>query len=73
MAEHENSDHRSGYCPVYDIECPSGVEAAEACDARFKADYNPLLSYRDADIEHCAIYRKQQQENKQSNREDMDK
>ncbi len=56
------SDQRKGFCPVYDIMCPSGLEAAEACEIRFRADYNPLTSFRDSEIEHCAIYRMEQQE-----------
>ena len=47
-------------CPVYDMECPSGPDAAQACMARFQSDYNPLTSFRDAEIEHCAIYRMEQ-------------
>jgi len=56
----QGSDSRKHMCPVYDIECPSGPEAAEACEARFMADYNPLTSFRDSEIEHCAIYRMEQ-------------
>jgi len=62
----ENSHHsRKGHCPVYDIECPSGSEAAESCEMRFQGDYNPLTSFRDAEIEHCAIYRKDQADQNQ--------
>lgn len=60
----DERNKREGYCPVYDIECPSGTEAAAACDFRFSSDYNPLTNFRDADIEHCAIFRKEQQEQK---------
>jgi len=56
----KQSDQRKGYCPVYDMECPSGPEAAAECENRFKSDYNPLTSFRDSDIEHCAIYRMEQ-------------
>jgi hypothetical protein len=56
------SQIRKGFCPVYDIECPSGIEAAESCENRFHNDYNPLTSFRDADIEYCALYRQEQQE-----------
>jgi len=62
MTENRSSGKQENYCPVYDIECPAGPEAAEACELRFQGDYNPLASFRDADIEHCAIYRKEQQE-----------
>ena len=62
MTTNEKSEKREGYCPVYDIECPAGSEAAASCDMRFKDDYNPLTRFRDADIEHCAIYRKEQLE-----------
>ncbi|MCF6239029.1 MAG: hypothetical protein L3J79_09540 [Candidatus Marinimicrobia bacterium] len=62
MTNPENTKERQGYCPVYDIECPAGSEAVTACEMRFEADYNPLTSFRDADIEHCAIYRKEQLE-----------
>ena len=58
----DNSTPRKGFCPVYDIECPSGQEAAESCDSRFYGDYNPLTSLRDADIEYCALYRQEQQD-----------
>ena len=58
----KGSRSRRGYCPVYEIECPSGPEAAESCDTRFEANYNPLTNFRDADIEHCALYRMEQQE-----------
>ena len=60
MTQNKDSETRQGYCPVYDIECPAGSDAAASCDLRFEADYNPLTSFRDADIEHCAIYRSQQ-------------
>lgn len=60
---------RKGYCPVYDIACPSGPEAAESCDSRFDTDYNPLTNFRDADIENCALYRKEQRENEVSSDE----
>jgi len=63
----ENTEKRLGYCPVYDLECPSGPEAAASCTARFGSDYNPLTSFRDADIEHCAIYRKEQEDQEKSN------
>lgn len=66
----EKPEKREGYCPVYDIECPAGSEAAASCEMRFREDYNPLTSFRDADIEHCAIYRKEQQENKSSRDEE---
>ena len=56
------SEQRQGFCPVYDMECPSGLEAAQECQNRFNADYNPLTSFRDSEIEHCAIYRLEQQE-----------
>ncbi len=60
MTADKNSKKRDDYCPVYDIECPSGSEAADSCKMRFETDYNPLTNFRDADIEHCAIYRKEQ-------------
>ena len=60
MTGEQKSTDRADYCPVYDIECPAGSEAAEACEIRFRGDYNPLTSFRDADIEHCAIYRQEQ-------------
>ena len=60
MNTEQKPESRKGYCPVYDIECPSGDEAAEQCEQRFAGDYNPLTSFRDAEIEHCAIYRKEQ-------------
>jgi hypothetical protein len=63
MNAESKSNTRRGYCPVYDIECPSGDQAAEECEQRFRGDYNPLTSFRDAEIEHCAIYRKEQSEN----------
>ena len=62
MTNKDQPREREGYCPVYDIECPAGSEAASACEMRFEADYNPLTNFRDADIEHCAIYRKEQAE-----------
>lgn len=62
MMTNKESDSRKNFCPVYDIECPSGPDAAEACEGRFKADYNPLTSFRDSEIEHCAIYRMEQKE-----------
>ncbi len=62
MMTAKNAEKREGYCPVYDLECPSGLEAAAACHNRFGADYNPLTSFRDADIEYCAIYRQEQAE-----------
>ena len=61
MTEHERSKGRKGYCPVYDIECPSGIDAAESCESRFQGDYNPLTNFRDADIEFCALYRQEQE------------
>ncbi len=60
MTTHQKAEKREGYCPVYDIECPAGLEAAAACELRFESDYNPLTSFRDADIEYCAIYRQEQ-------------
>ena len=62
MTPDQKTEKRAGHCPVYDIECPAGSAAAADCEMRFEADYNPLTSFRDADIEHCAIYRKEQQE-----------
>ena len=62
MTSKETTDNRKGYCPVYDLVCPSGTEAAASCENRFSGDYNPLTSFRDADIEHCALYRQEQQE-----------
>ncbi len=62
MTAPDKLESREGYCPVYDIECPSGTEAAASCENRFSADYNPLTSFRDSDIQHCAIYRKEQAE-----------
>ena len=56
----KESNQRKGFCPVYDIECPSGPEAASACENRFLSDYNPLTSFRDSEIEHCAIFRMEQ-------------
>jgi hypothetical protein len=58
---------RKGWCPVYDLACPQGEAAASACEDRFKDDYNPLTTFRDAEIEHCAIYRMEQ---KQADREE---
>ncbi len=60
MMTSNESNQRKGFCPVYDIECPSGSEAAADCENRFKSDYNPLTSFRDSEIEHCAIYRMEQ-------------
>ncbi|MBT3229465.1 MAG: hypothetical protein HOD43_01405 [Candidatus Marinimicrobia bacterium] len=60
MMTSNESESRKGFCPVYDIDCPSGLEAAEDCENRFKTDYNPLTNFRDSDIEHCAIYRMEQ-------------
>jgi len=60
MMTSNESEQRKGFCPVYDIECPAGPDAAESCENRFRADYNPLTSFRDSEIEHCAIYRMQQ-------------
>ncbi len=60
MMTSNDSNQRKGFCPVYDIECPSGPEAASDCENRFKSDYNPLTSFRDSEIEHCAIYRMEQ-------------
>ncbi len=57
---------RRGWCPVFDLACPSGLEAAEACEHRFDGDYNPLTNYRDADISHCALYRQEQLKNEQN-------
>ena len=59
----KSRDH--GWCPVYDLACPRGADAAQNCDDRFRADYNPLTSYRDADISHCALYRREQQDMKE--------
>jgi len=56
------SESQPALCPVYDIECPSGPQAADACEQRFRSDYNPLTSFRDSEIEHCAIYRMEQKE-----------
>lgn len=70
MTKNEVADKRKNYCPVYDIECPDGAEAANACDNRFAGNYNPLTSFRDADIEHCAIYRKEQQDNNEGGQVD---
>jgi hypothetical protein len=56
----ERSEQRKGWCPVYDLACPAGAAAADACDERFHGDYNPLTSFRDADISHCALYRQEQ-------------
>ena len=61
MASEADKTSRRDYCPVYDIVCPAGSEAAASCELRFRGDYNPLTSFRDADIEHCAIYRQEQQ------------
>jgi len=58
----EEHPPRSGWCPVYDIPCPQGEDAAASCEQRFQSDYNPLTTYRDADIEHCALYRREQAE-----------
>ena len=66
MTTDQQTEDRTGYCPVYDIECPGGSEAAADCEMRFEGDYNPLTSFRDADIEHCAIYRREQQEQVES-------
>ncbi|NQT63087.1 MAG: hypothetical protein HQ556_09045 [Candidatus Marinimicrobia bacterium] len=60
MMTSNESNQRKGFCPVYDIECPSGPEAATDCEDRFKSDYNPLTSFRDSEIEHCAIFRMEQ-------------
>lgn len=64
------SEDRQGWCPVYDLECPAGEAAADACDHRFKGDYNPLTSYRDADITHCALYRQDQQRDSAKQKQD---
>ncbi|MCF7807620.1 MAG: hypothetical protein K9M49_08540 [Candidatus Marinimicrobia bacterium] len=66
------TDHhaRKGYCPVYDMACPSGPEAAESCENRFTSEYNPLTNFRDAEIEHCALYRREQLEHEASQDED---
>ncbi|NQV30814.1 MAG: hypothetical protein HQ508_08000 [Candidatus Marinimicrobia bacterium] len=61
MKETKNTEKRNGLCPVYDIECPSGAKAAASCEMRFTSDYNPLTTYRDADIEHCALFRMEQE------------
>lgn len=60
MSVDPKQDDRKGYCPVYDLKCPAGQDASEACEMRFQGDYNPLTSFRDAEIEHCAIYRQEQ-------------
>ncbi len=52
---------REHWCPVYDMACPGGHGAAAECQLRFDGDYNPLTTLRDAEIEHCAIYRMEQQ------------
>ncbi|NQV30169.1 MAG: hypothetical protein HQ508_04710 [Candidatus Marinimicrobia bacterium] len=62
MTATEKSDNRVGFCPVYDIECPSGSNAAVSCEGRLLGDYNPLTNFRDSDIEHCAIYRREQEQ-----------
>ncbi len=60
-AAKENADQGKGFCPVYDVECPSGSDAADSCENRFTGDYNPLQNFRDAEIEHCALYRAERQ------------
>jgi hypothetical protein len=74
MMTSNESNERKGFCPVYDIECPSGPEAANDCENRFKSDYNPLTSFRDSEIEHCAIYRMEQKSalQKESDEDDED-
>ena len=74
MMTSNESNARKGFCPVYDIECPSGPEAANDCENRFKSDYNPLTSFRDSEIEHCAIYRMEQKSalQKESDEDDED-
>jgi len=69
MMTSNESEQRKNFCPVYDIECPSGPGAAAECENRFNADYNPLTSFRDSEIEHCAIFRKEQEE---ANTKDID-
>lgn len=69
MMTSNESNQRKGFCPVYDMECPSGAEAVSDCEKRFKSDYNPLTSFRDADIENCALYRLEQNS---SEKEDTD-
>jgi len=65
MVSEQRGEQRDGYCPVYDIECPAGSAAAESCELRFTGNYNPLTNLRDAEIEHCAIYRQKQQAQEQ--------
>lgn len=66
MAKLTYQNNREGFCPVYDMPCPGGAESAGACDFRFKADYNPLSNFRDAEIQHCAIYQAEQREKEQN-------
>lgn len=66
MKTEQNSKDQKNYCPVYNIECPSGPDAAQSCEMRFETDYNPLTNFRDAEIEHCAIYRMEQSQGRQS-------
>jgi hypothetical protein len=70
MMTSNESEQRKGYCPVYNIECPTGPEAANECENRFKSDYNPLTSFRDSEIEHCAIYRMEQKAELEKNSDD---
>ena len=53
----KHKEEKKGWCPVYDLTCPRGTKAAEACDQRFLGDYTPLTSFRDQDITYCAVYR----------------
>ncbi len=50
-------------CPLFpDVVCPQGDEAAEACDVRMHADYDPMTDFRDYAFMNCAVRRAREQE-----------
>ena len=63
------TEENQAMCPLFpNIPCPQGDQAANQCQVRLDADYDPIRDHKDYLFMHCAIHRAEE-DNARSNKQ----
>lgn len=55
--EDQKNDSTGDTCPLLDIPCPRGQQAAVECCLRYQGEFDPMVSFRDFSLLNCATAR----------------
>jgi len=54
MIDNEQDNFFDSFCPLLDLPCPQGEEAALQCRSRVLSNFDPMASFADLCILQCA-------------------